>query len=125
MKEQLGRNNNLLAVETAERDQSPDGKLFVCRISGCREESKTFGSGWTFLDHLKADHGYVEAKLKETGESQGCKVARHLQEVFGEEISLPSVEEFTKLVQNTSNPNSTVRLVLNYNLQKIQMLCSE
>ena len=103
---QLAQNNNLLAVETA------DEKLFLCRISGCREESRAFGNGWSFLDHLKADHGYSEAKLKETRPSQGCKVARHLKEVFGKEISLPPVSELVKSVLLTSDLSSPVRLAV-------------
>ena len=96
-KEELNQNNNQQAVETVERADPPEEKLYSCRISGCREDPKTFGNSWSFLDHLEADHGYSEAKLKETGQSQGCKVARHLKEVFGKDISLPS------------NLNSTVR----------------
>lgn len=102
--EQPSQNNNQQAVETAEGAK----KLFSCRISGCREDLKTFGNCWSFLDHLKAQHGYSEAAVEETRESQGCKVARHLKEVFGKEISLPQATELTKLVQH----NTPVRLAV-------------
>ena len=43
--------------------------------------------------------------MEETRELQGCKVARHLKEVFGEEISLPLMAE---LGQHTPSLKPTV-----------------